>query len=109
MKNTNTTLHQAAQLLQSYGWQVGKVEPVTTASEKDWIESRERAYRLADATDARAARMAAQATTIDSTGTATRIAPPPKAKRPKKAAPGTGTAAMFEVVTIVIASLACIG
>ena len=109
MKNTNTTLHQAAQLLQSYGWQAGKVEPVTEASERDWVEARQRARRLADATDARAAKLAAQATTIGSTGTATRIAAPPTAKRPKKAAPGTGTAAMFEVVTIVIASLACIG
>ncbi len=59
MQNTNTTLHQAAQLLQSYGWQAGKVEPLTEDSEWDWLESRERAYKLADYTDARAARLAA--------------------------------------------------
>jgi len=77
--------------LEQRGWQAGKVEPVTTASERDWIESRERAYRLADYTDARAARMAAHAATTGSAGSSSRIAPSPKVKRPKKAAPEPGT------------------
>ena len=104
MQNTNTTLHQAAQLLQRYGWQAGKVEPVTDASEKDWLESRERAYRLADHTDAKAARLAA-AQRPQATGSSTRM-PKPKLR---KVAPGTGTVAMFEVVAVVVAALACCG
>ena len=119
MDNTNTTgvptphlsLQDAADLLRSYGWQAGKVEPVTTASEKDWLQSRERAQRLADYNDARAARLAAieaarQAAhqRPQAVGTATRM---PKVKA-KKVRPGTGTAAMFELCAVVVASLVCI-
>ena len=99
MQNTNTTLYQAAQLLQSYGWQAGKVQPVTTASEKDWIESRERAYRLADYNDARAARQAGieaarmAAHLPQPTGSSSRM-PKPKTR---KVVPGTGTSTMFDV------------
>lgn len=96
MDNTNDTtpptphisLQDVTTLLQSYGWTPGRIAAITDASERDWLESRERAYRLADATDARAARLAAQAATPQPTGTATRVARP-KAKR---VAPGTGTA-----------------
>ena len=113
----HTTLQDAADLLRSYGWTPGQVTAITEQTELDWIESREIAYRLADANDARAARqatieaarLAAVATTTGGAGSSTRIAAPPKAKRPKKAAPGTGTVAMFEFVSIVIASIACIG
>ena len=94
--NTNTTgaptphlsLQDAVELLRSYGWTPGQITAVTEQTELDWVESRERAYRLADHTDARAARLAAQAAPPQPTGTATRVARP-KAKR-VKAAPGEG-------------------
>jgi len=118
MDNTNNTtpptphisLQDAAALLRSYGWTPGQVTAITDATEADWLQSRERAYRLADYNDARAARMAHTTTTITGgTGSSTRMPSAPKAKRPKKAAAGTGTAVMFEVVSIVIASIACLG
>ncbi len=98
MKKEQTPLEAAAELLEQYGCYALKVQPITEASERDWIESCERCYRLADYNDARAARLAAVATTTGGAGSSTRIASTPKAKRQKKAAPGTGTAAMFEVV-----------
>ena len=96
MDNTNDTtpptphisLQDVTTLLQSYGWTPGRIAAITAASERDWLESRERAYRLADATDARAARLAAQAAPPQPTGTATRVARP----KVKRVAPGTGTA-----------------
>ena len=108
MDNTNTTtpptphisLQDAAALLRSYGWTPGQVTAITVQTDLDWIESRERAYKLADYNDARAARMAAiEAARMaahqrpQATGTATRI-PKPKAK---KIVPGTGTSTMFDV------------
>ncbi len=95
MDNTNDTtpptphisLQDVTTLLQSYGWTPGRIAAITAASERDWLESRERAYRLADITDARAARLAAAAPP-QPTGTATRVSRP-KAKR-VKAAPGEG-------------------
>ena len=119
MDNTNTTtpptphlsLQNAADLLRSYGWTPGQVTAITAQTDLDWIESRERCYRLADATDARAARLAAieaarQAAhqRPQAVGTATRM---PKVKA-KKVRPGTGTAAMFELCAVVVASLVCI-
>ena len=117
--NTNTTgaptphlsLQDAVELLRSYGWTPGQITAVTEQTELDWVESRERAYRLADHTDARAARLAAieaarQAAhqRPQAVGTATRM---PKVKA-KKVRPGTGTAAMFELCAVVVASLVCI-
>jgi hypothetical protein len=108
MDNTNdttpptphTTLQDAADLLCSYGWTAGQVTAITAHTDIDWIESRERAYKLADANDARAARLAAiEAARMAAhqrpqpTGTATRM---PKVKA-KKVAPGTGTSTMFDV------------
>ena len=119
MDNTNTTtpptphlsLQDAADLLRSYGWTPGQVTAITAQTDLDWIESRERAQRLADYTDARAARLAAieaarQAAhqRPQAVGTATRM---PKVKA-KKVRPGTGTAAMFELCAVVVASLVCI-
>ena len=98
------TLQDAADLLRSYGWTSGQVTAITEQTEKDWIESRERAYRLADHTDAKAARLAA-AQRPQATGSSTRM-PKPKLR---KVAPGTGTVAMFEVVAVVVAALACCG
>ena len=109
MKKEQTPLEAAAELLEQYGWYALKVQPITDATERDWIESRERAYKLADANDAKAARLAAQATNTGGTGTATRIAAPAKAKRAKKVPAGTGTAVMFQVVSIIIGAIACIG
>jgi hypothetical protein len=91
MNNEQTPLQTAAAFLSS-DWQAGKVQPVTTASERDWLQSRERAYRLADYTDAQAARQAAHQRP-QATGTATRM---PKVKA-KKVVPGTGTVSMFGI------------
>ena len=108
MDNTNNTtpptphitLQDAAALLRSYGWTPGQVTAITVQTDLDWIERRERCYRLADYTDARVARLAAieaarQAAhqRPQATGTATRM---PKVKA-KKVRPGTGTTTMFEL------------
>ena len=81
------TLQDAVSLLQSYGWTPGQITTITAQTDLDWIESRERAQRLADITDARAALLAAAAPP-QPTGTATRVARP----KVKRVAPGTGTA-----------------
>jgi hypothetical protein len=99
-KNTNDTgvptphisLQDAADLLRSYGWPPGQVTAITVQTDLDWIESRERAYKLADYNDAKAARMAAHQRP-QPTGTAARM---PKVKA-KKVAPWAGTASMFGI------------
>lgn len=109
MNNGQTPLQKAAAIL-SNDWQAGKVEPVTTASEKDWIQSRIRAYHLADATDARAARKAAQAAQAaqNSVSSSTRIRSH-KAKQGKKHTTGMGTGSMFVVIGLVLASFVWAG
>lgn len=94
------TLQDAAALLQAYGWTPGQITTITTQTDLDWIESRERAARLADYTDARAARLAAiEAARMaaqqrpQATGSSTRMQKP----KLKKVAPGTGTSTMFEL------------
>ena len=50
------SLQDAVELLQAYGWTAGQITAITAQTELDWLESRERAYRLADISDARAAK-----------------------------------------------------
>ena len=108
MKNTITALREAAALLQSHGWTAGRTESITDQSEREWQKARIRAYHLADATDARAARKAAQEAQAHSSSSSTRIRSH-KAKQGKKHTPGTGTGSMFVVIGLVLASFVWAG